>query len=121
VDELARRALLALVNAPQALFDSGVGGAGVNKGQTRAMDSRCSMFEAMPRPSTGSHLCGEGARKTVDLAVVLAEGTNGNDGGDPQLRDHGGGCGMFHFIDASHQDVSENGRPSWTAASVVQE
>jgi hypothetical protein len=32
VDELARRALLALVNAPQAPLDSGAGGAGVNKG-----------------------------------------------------------------------------------------
>jgi hypothetical protein len=32
VDEVARRALLAFVSAPQVLLDSGVGGAGVDEG-----------------------------------------------------------------------------------------
>jgi hypothetical protein len=36
LDEVARRALLAFVSAPQVLLDSGVGGAGVDEGQARA-------------------------------------------------------------------------------------
>jgi hypothetical protein len=35
LDEVARRALLAFVSAPQVLLDSGVGGAGVDEGQAR--------------------------------------------------------------------------------------
>jgi hypothetical protein len=36
LDEVARRALLAFVNAPQVFLDSGVGGAGVaDEGQAR--------------------------------------------------------------------------------------
>jgi hypothetical protein len=35
VDEVARRALLALVGAPSVIFNSCVGGAGVDEGQAR--------------------------------------------------------------------------------------
>jgi hypothetical protein len=35
LEEVARRALLAFVSAPQVLLDSGVGGAGVDEGQAR--------------------------------------------------------------------------------------
>ena len=38
LDEVARRALLAFVSAPQVLLDSGVGGAGVDEGQAGARE-----------------------------------------------------------------------------------
>jgi hypothetical protein len=57
LDEVARRALLAFVSAPQVLLDSGVGGAGVDEGQARVDRSvveagaRCvECARSLPRP-----------------------------------------------------------------------
>jgi hypothetical protein len=104
LDEVARRALLALVGAPQVLLDSGVGGAGVDEGQARvnrfAVIAPCprrhpqpaavlleshrgfvvqaSLSVSAPGPALG--LGGEEVHKTADLVVVLAESTNDNRG-----------------------------------------
>ena len=101
LDEVARRALLAFVSAPQVLLDSGVGGAGVDEGQARVnrfvviapcprrhpqpdavllKSHRGFVVEASLRLGPGPRLGREEVHKTVNLVVVLAESTNDNGG-----------------------------------------
>jgi hypothetical protein len=56
LDEIARRALLALVGAPQVLLDSCVGGAGADKGQARVNRFVVIALSMPPPPSAAG--CG---------------------------------------------------------------
>jgi hypothetical protein len=99
LDEVARRALLALVGAPQILLDSCVGGAGVDEGQARVnrfvVVAPCPRHHPQPdavlvvkaslRLGPGSRLGGEEVHNTVDLIVVLAESTDDNGRGPSQV------------------------------------
>jgi hypothetical protein len=94
-NEVARRALLAFVTAPQVLLDSGVGGAGADEGQARVNRfvviapcpprhpqpdavlleiHRGFVIEASLRLGPGPRLgsSGEEVHKAVGLVVVLA-------------------------------------------------
>jgi hypothetical protein len=98
LEEVARRALLAFVSAPQVLLDSGVGGAGVDEGQARVnrfvvvapcprrhpqpdavllKSHRGFVVEASLSLGPGPRLGSEAVHKTVDLVVVLANPRRG--------------------------------------------
>jgi hypothetical protein len=67
LDGVARRALLAFVSTPQALLDSGVGGAGVDEGQAR-VNRFVVIAPCMPPPPSAKELekCKKTARTVKD-------------------------------------------------------
>jgi hypothetical protein len=54
LDEVARRALLEFISAPQVFLDSGVGGAGADEGQAHVNRSEIRGNRAMPPPPSAA-------------------------------------------------------------------